>query len=230
MNVVDKSIMLSVRNLHQEFNGVEVVHGVDLDVYSGEFTHLAGPSGSGKTTVLNMMAGLSVPTYGEVLHGEQVVSQMAPEERTRWRAEHAGIIFQHSGLLGGLTVRENILTPHELKDNFSIDKEKAGFFIARLGLGRLLDRSAAKLSGGERQRAAFARAVIHSPEIVFADEPTASLDTYAKQEFTEVVRQLVDESSLTVLMVSHDAITLDYADRAVVLEDGLIVQDSCPAN
>lgn len=218
----EKPVTLSARDLHQEFNGVEIVHGVDLDIYAGEFTHLAGPSGSGKTTVLNMMAGLSVPTRGEVTHGQQVISQLNAEERTKWRADHAGIIFQHSGLLGGLTVRENILAPHELKE-CSIDKEKAGFFVARLGLGQLLDRPAAKLSGGERQRAAFARAIIHNPEIVFADEPTASLDTHAKQEFTEVIRQLVDESGLTVVMVSHDAITADYADRVVTIKDGRIV-------
>lgn len=212
--------LLSARDLHQEFNGTEIVHGVDLDVYTGEFVHLAGPSGSGKTTVLNMMAGLSVPTCGEVVHAEQIISQLAPEERTEWRANHAGIIFQHSGLLGGLTVRENIITPHELKSEYSIDRERAGFFISRLGLSHLLSRPAAKLSGGERQRAAFARAIIHSPEIVFADEPTASLDTHAKREFTEVIRQLVDESGLTVLMVSHDAVTEDYADRTISLRDG----------
>lgn len=221
--------IISAHDLHQNFNGAEVVRGVSLDVRKGELTQLSGPSGSGKTTILNIIDGLSVPTSGEVKHNGKVISDMSPEARTQWRAKHTGIIFQHSGLLGGLTARENIFAPAQLKGGLvSIDKERAGYFVARLGLTNLLDRPASKLSGGERQRVAFARAVIHSPEIVFADEPTASLDTSAKKEFSEVMRNLVDETGVTILMVSHDEITADYSDRIVGLQDGVIVSDSYP--
>lgn len=211
----------------KSFGGNDVLRGIDFDVLPGELTHVTGQSGSGKTTLLNLISGLDVPSSGSVLHGEVDLNGLNADELTEWRAQYAGFVFQHSGLLGGLSVRDNILTPDGLKDRpVGIDKSRAGLVVARLGLTSLLDRKARKLSGGEKQRVALARALIHGPEIVFADEPTASLDTRAKVEFSEMLRGIVDEAGVTVVLVSHDEATAGFAHRTVEMKDGLIVSDS----
>ena len=214
--------MLQATDLHKSFGGNEVLHGVDLAVMAGELTLITGPSGSGKTTLLNIVAGIEHPTSGTVSHENQEVSGLRPAALTDWRARHTGYVFQRSGLLGGLTAKENILAPHSLMEN-SIDKVWAATLCARLGIAQLLDQSALELSGGEKQRVSIARALVHQPDILFADEPDASLDTEAKVEIHEIIRDLVDSLGVTVAMVSHNPLSAKYADRITTLQDGKIV-------
>jgi putative ABC transport system ATP-binding protein len=209
---------IKARAVSKSYLGTTVLHDVDLDVSPGSLTVLTGPSGSGKTTLLNLVSSLDRPDAGQIAVGDVDVAGLTDKERTWFRAGH-GHVFQRSGLLGGLTVRENIEAGHILTGR-PVDASWVSHLIERLELSNVLDTRASRVSGGQAQRAALVRALAHRPSVVFADEPTASLDTTSTHTIHELLRDISLSEGTTTLLVSHDDISTSYATHAIRLVDG----------
>lgn len=204
--------------------GVTALDGVDFEVVQGEFTAIMGPSGSGKSTLMHLMAALDTPTQGEVWIGDTAISTLADTPLTVLRRERIGFIFQAFNLVPTLTARENIVLPLAIAGR-PVDQEWFDKVIDTLALGDRLTHKPSELSGGQQQRVACARALMNRPDIVFGDEPTGNLDSTSAAEVLGFLRRSVDEFSQTVVMVTHDAHAASYADRAVFLSDGRIVDE-----
>jgi len=190
---------------------------VSVSVYSGEFLGILGPSGSGKSSLLYLLSGLKIPTSGEVRYGDVVLSGLQEEERSTLRLKDFGFIFQQPYLLGYLTALENVMVA--VPDRGDVEFE-ARELLNQLGLGKKTHRHPHELSGGERQRVCVARALLGKPKVVFADEPTASLDHANGAEVVRLLNHFRGTGSL--VMVTHDPSMLANADRVVRLEDGSI--------
>lgn len=188
-----------------------------MSVYSGEFLGILGPSGSGKSSLLYLLSGLKIPTSGEVRYGDVVLSGLQEEERSTLRLKDFGFIFQQPYLLGYLTALENVMVA--VPDRGDVEFE-ARELLNQLGLGKKTHRHPHELSGGERQRVCVARALLGKPKVVFADEPTASLDHANGAEVVRLLNHFRGTGSL--VMVTHDPSMLANADRVVRLEDGSI--------
>ena len=204
---------------------VNAVDGVSLTIRSGEFVALVGPSGSGKTTMLAMLAGLLSPSDGTIHIGGKELTQMSEAKRTRFRGESIGFSFQSNNLVPYLTARENVELM--LRLNGKLDraaKQRAEELLVRLGLGERMKNYPGQLSGGQQQRVAIARALIHEPQIVLADEPTASLDTERANQVVETFAQLIHEQGRAGIMVTHDLRMCKYVDRVIRMRDGKISQ------
>ncbi|MNN26123.1 putative hemin import ATP-binding protein HrtA [compost metagenome] len=202
---------------------VKVLKEVSLEVKSGEFVAIVGPSGSGKSTFLSIAGALLSPTSGTIEIGNQDISKLSPKQMTDIRLQKIGFIFQSANLIPYLTVRDQLILIGELAGmKKSQSKKKATELLTRLGLGHRLLYYPESLSGGERQRVAIARAWMNNPEIIMADEPTASLDS---ERGRDVVQMLADEVKLqgkAAVMVTHDHRMLDLCDRVVQMEDGVL--------
>ncbi len=200
---------------------VRAVRGVSLTVASGEVVLVEGPSGAGKTTLLMLGAGLLTPDAGTVMLAGERLGALSPSARGALRARVAGFVFQRSNLLEGLTVRENVLLAAALA---GLDRNRAADhadrLLARLGLAALARRHPATLSGGEEHRVAVARALVHGPAVVFADEPTGSLDSVSGQAVAEVLSVLAREHGAAVVVASHDARLRRFATRRFRMSDG----------
>jgi len=206
--------------IFKSFAGVEVLRGVDLTAAPHEFTLLNGPSGSGKTTLLNIASGLVLPDAGQFWVGDIDVTQLPDKQRARFRAG-TGLVFQRSGLLGGLTGWQNIELGHVLTKR-PVDPAWTNHLARRLGIHDVLNAKAALLSGGQAQRVALVRALAHRPGVVFADEPTASLDGHSKRLMHQLLQDCSREEGFTILMVSHDEVSPAYADHVHTLRDGVV--------
>ncbi|MCX7772014.1 MAG: ABC transporter ATP-binding protein [Clostridia bacterium] len=193
---------------------------VSLTVRSGEYIGVMGPSGSGKSSLLYVLAGLRKPTSGSVFYDEKDTELFTEDSLVHLRRERFGFVFQRHLLIDYLTVLENVLVPLRKVDKES--RERAGEILGALGLSRLVNRKPVGLSQGQRQRIAIARALINKPEVIFADEPTASLDHTNAMEVMRCLRELSGEASLVV--VTHDASILDGSDRIIELWDGRMVK------
>ncbi|MFG2698326.1 ABC transporter ATP-binding protein [Kitasatospora sp. NPDC048407] len=207
--------------------GESVVHalrGVDLALPRGSFTAVMGPSGSGKSTFLQCAAGLDRPSSGKVLLGGTELTELDEDRLTELRRSRIGFVFQSFNLLPSLTVRQNVLLPQRLAGGRQ-DRPRAEELLVRVGLGGFGGRRPGQLSGGQQQRVAIARALITEPEVVFADEPTGALDTRSAQEVLALLRQAVDGTGATVVMVTHDPVAASYADRVLFLSGGAIVDE-----
>jgi putative ABC transport system ATP-binding protein len=203
---------------------VHALRGVTTSFPSGQFAAIMGPSGSGKSTLMHLLAGLDRPTAGSVVVDGSELANLDDKALTRLRRDRLGFVFQAFNLVPVLTAEENILLPLTLAGR-KPDQDWLTQLIAAVGLGDRLDHRPAELSGGQQQRVAVARALIHRPAVVFADEPTGNLDSHSSDEVLALLRQAVDEFGQTVVMVTHDAHAASVADRIVVLSDGLIVHD-----
>jgi putative ABC transport system ATP-binding protein len=202
---------------------IKAVDEVSVQICPGEFVALVGPSGSGKTTMLAMLAGLLSPTDGSILIGGQELSRMKESERTRFRREKVGFTFQENNLVPYLTVRENVELMLKLNRRFNrTTKKRASDLLEQLGLGDRLKNLPSQLSGGQQQRVAIARALVHKPNIVLADEPTASLDTERAYQVVETFADLVHTEDLAGIMVTHDLRMVKYVDKIVQMRDGKI--------
>jgi putative ABC transport system ATP-binding protein len=200
---------------------VEVLHGVDLTIDTGEFLALMGPSGSGKTTLLNLIAGLDQPTTGEVNVGGQRIDQLSRGGLTDWRARHIGFIFQFYNLLPVLTAEANVEVPL-LLTNLSRAQRRDRVQTA-LQLVGLADRGRHKpneLSGGQQQRVAIARAVVADPTLLVCDEPTGDLDRQNAEEIMNLLQALNRTQGKTIVMVTHDPRAAKYASRELHLDKG----------
>ena len=197
---------------------------VSLDLPAGQFTAIMGPSGSGKSTLMHCLAGLDTLTSGQVFVRETDIASLTDRERTILRRDRLGFVFQSFNLLPTLTAEENITLPADLAGR-TPDPEWQATVVAKLNLGDRLRHRPSELSGGQQQRVAVARALISRPDVVFADEPTGALDQKAGTELLKFLRGVVDELGQTVVMVTHDPGAAAYADRAVFLVDGGIVDE-----
>ncbi|MBK6432505.1 MAG: ABC transporter ATP-binding protein [Anaerolineae bacterium] len=223
------TIALETRAVTKTYQGgsgtINAVDAVSLTVSEGEFVALVGPSGSGKTTMLAMLAALLKPTTGALLIGGQDLSTMGEAQRTAFRREKIGFTFQANNLVPYLTALEN--TELMLRLNGQRDRAsqaRARDLLARLGLGDRLHSLPRQLSGGQQQRVAIARALIHNPQVVLADEPTASLDTERAFQAVETFAALIHEQRRAGIMVTHDLRMVPFADRVIQMLDGKLAR------
>ncbi len=197
---------------------VHALRGVDIDIFRGEFVVLLGPSGSGKSTLLNILGALDVPSAGEARWGEKDIAQADDAERTRFRREHVGFVFQFYNLIPSLTARENVTLVTELAAD-PMSPEEA---LRRVGLGERLDHFPAQLSGGEQQRVAIARAIAKRPAVLLCDEPTGALDYETGKIVLSVIADVNRDLGTTAVVITHNAVIASMANRVIRLADGLI--------
>lgn len=206
---------------------VKVLDQVSLQVKAGEFVAVVGPSGSGKSTFLSIAGALLTPSSGQILIGGKELSQLSPKHLNRIRLEKIGFMFQSSNLIPYLTVRDQLLLIAELTRKKKKEAErKADELLDRLGLSHRKNNYPESLSGGERQRVAIARAWMNNPEIILADEPTASLDSERGRTVVEMLADEVKRSQKAAVMVTHDKRMLDLCNRIVYIEDGKLSEIS----
>lgn len=207
-------------------NAQQVLQGIDLRVMAGEFVGIMGPSGSGKTTLLNTLATIDRATGGQIFINEHEISKMKDSQLSAIRRRHLGFIFQDYNLLDTLTVKENILLPVSLT-NISRGEAEAEFnAIAEiLNIKELAHKYPSEISGGQKQRTSAARALIHSPSIVFADEPTGALDSKAASNVLGNLHEINQARQVTIVMVTHDPLASSYCSRVVFLKDGHIFSE-----
>jgi lipoprotein-releasing system ATP-binding protein len=220
--------LLQVRNLtHSFLEGEEKVHalrGVSFNANQGEITSIIGPSGCGKSTLMYLLGLLDQPDSGEIIINNNSISKLSEIQRTQLRNEKIGFIFQFHFLIKELSARENVALPAIKKGEDSEDAlERADQILNQLGLSEKLNRFANKLSGGEQQRIAIARALINSPSLILADEPTGNLDTANSEIVFDLLQSLSREQNLAVLLVTHNNQLARRCDRFISMNDGLIV-------
>lgn len=204
---------------------VHALRGVNVAFERGRFTAIMGASGSGKSTLLHLLAGLDAATSGRVFLGETELTALADQDLTLLRRERIGFVFQAFNLLPMFTAAQNITLPLELAGTTTLKPDQRAWFdqlTTILGLTDRLSHRPSELSGGQQQRVAIARALLTRPDVVFADEPTGNLDTRSGAEVLELLRASVRELGQTVVMVTHDAVAASYADRVVLVADGVI--------
>jgi putative ABC transport system ATP-binding protein len=199
---------------------------VTLSFSPGSVTLITGPSGSGKTTLLSVLGALLRPDTGRVYLAGRDITELSEDQRTGLRREHIGFVFQAFRLLHALSALENVLVAKDIRGRRQAhDRQIAARLLSELGLGGKLDLKPKELSGGEQQRVAIARALAGNPQVVLADEPTASLDSHSGQQIYTLLRKYSDERHYTTVVVSHDSRWMRYADRIITLEDGRIVNE-----
>jgi putative ABC transport system ATP-binding protein len=204
---------------------VDALAGVTTAFERGRYSAIMGPSGSGKSTLMHILAGLDRPTSGSVELDGVEITALDDGDLTRLRRDKLGFIFQFFNLIPVLTAEENIVLPLSIAGKRP-DEEWLHRLVETVGLEDRLSHRPAELSGGQQQRVAVARALISKPAVVFADEPTGNLDSKSSEEVLRMLRQSVDDLGQSVVMVTHDPEAAAYADRLVVLRDGLIVHDA----
>ena len=205
-----------------------VLNDVNAEVYEGEFIVLLGKSGCGKTTLLNLISGIDAPTGGELLVGGQSLTGMSEDERTLFRRRHIGFVFQSFNLIPTLTVRDNLLLPLELTGQLdNVARTGLADLMEELGMAQRIDFYPDRLSTGEQQRIAIARALIHNPAIILADEPTGNLDHDTGQEVLNLLDRLVRQAGKTMIMVTHSREVIGLADRLMTIRDCRLEESAC---
>jgi putative ABC transport system ATP-binding protein len=200
---------------------VHALRGVDLDLRVGEFVVLLGASGSGKSTLLNILGGLDAPTAGEVACRGHPLTGVGDAELTRFRREHVGFVFQFYNLIPSLTARENVALVTEIAEH-PMTPEQA---LALVGLDSRMDHFPAQLSGGEQQRVAIARAIAKRPDVLLCDEPTGALDSATGVLVLQALELTNRETGALTVVITHNAVIADMADRVLQLSDGRIVRE-----
>jgi putative ABC transport system ATP-binding protein len=198
---------------------VRAVDGVDLEIWAGEWLTITGPSGSGKSTLLSLISGLDAPSQGKVfINGSAVAS---PRAWTRIRSELMGLVFQSFNLVHTLTASENVQIPMFGNGMGRAGRVKrAASLLQRVGLAHAADRRPAELSGGEMQRVSIARALANRPRMILADEPTGNLDSANSRQILDLLRDLHQENTFTVVMVTHDPVVAQWGDHRICMKDG----------
>ncbi len=223
----DKQPIVKVVNLSKSVVTSEgtltILEGINLEINESDSVAIVGASGSGKTTLLSLMAGLDLPSTGQVFLGNDEITAMTEEERARVRGRRVGFVFQSFQLLGSLTALENVMLPAELKGDADA-VGRAGELMDRVGLGHRLQHYPRQLSGGEQQRVAIARAFASDAEILFADEPTGNLDTRTGERVIDLVFDLNREFGTTLILVTHDGRLADRCDQSISLDSGVIIE------
>jgi putative ABC transport system ATP-binding protein len=222
--------LIAIRGLRKTYRmGDENVHaldGVDLDFQKGEFVAILGPSGSGKSTLMHILGFMDTPSEGSIVFDGEEVARLDPDRRAWYRSHRVGFVFQAFNLLPRLTVVENVALPLLYRDNSDPEANLAAARVAleRVGMSHRLDHRPSQLSGGERQRVAVARAIVGTPSIIFADEPTGNLDVKNVDRILELLGSLIKEG-ITVVLVTHDLAVAEKAHRVISMREGLVHQD-----
>jgi putative ABC transport system ATP-binding protein len=205
---------------------VQALNGVSLSIQTGGFIALAGPSGSGKTTLLNIIGGLDSPDSGRVAVDGNVLEEMTRSELANLRLHNVGFVFQAYNLIPVLSALENVEFVMLLQGVPAAERrDQAMAILNDVGLESMYDRRPAELSGGQQQRVAVARAIVSSPSIVLADEPTANLDSKTGKGLLEIMQQMNEKRNATFVFATHDQMVMDYARRLILIRDGLIADD-----
>lgn len=214
------------RNYHAGETVVKALKGVSLGIEKGEFLSIAGPSGSGKTTLLNLIGCIDQIDGGEIFIKDVKISSMNKKEKTNFRRNNLGFIFQTYNLIPVLSAYENVAFVLSLLNISESEIEKRTMSILNeVGLAGMENRRPSRLSGGQQQRVAIARALVKNPEIILADEPTANLDSDTGRETLELMKEMNKKYNTTFIFSTHDKMVMDYASRLVILHDGQIRSD-----
>ncbi|GED30403.1 ABC transporter ATP-binding protein [Brevibacillus centrosporus] len=216
--------MLQVNSLSKIYGGkvtYRALTDIDLTIREGEFVGIMGPSGSGKTTLLNMIATIDTPTSGAVLLKGTNPHLLKKDKLALFRRRELGFVFQDFNLLDTLTIGENIVLPLTLEgESVSVMEERLQSIAAKLGIQEILDKRTFEVSGGQRQRTAIARAIIHTPSLLLADEPTGNLDSKSSRTVMETLESINKSENTTMMMVTHDALAASYCHRVIFIKDG----------
>ncbi len=226
----ERECVISMRDITRSFQAgevsVQVLKGVNLDVFAGEYVAIMGRSGAGKSTLMNILGCLDRPTSGTYLLEGHDISKLKDDRLSTVRGKAIGFVFQSFHLLKDLNVRENVELPMEYQGVNPVErKERAEELLIRVGLEHRLMHRPKKLSGGERQRVAIARALANRPRILLADEPTGNLDSSARQSILDLFDELIEEENLTLVMVTHDELIGELAQRKIIVSDGRILDN-----
>ena len=221
--------LLEVKNLKKIYttrfggNKVQALNNVNFSVEKGEFVAIMGESGSGKTTLLNILATLDKPTSGDVLLDGKSLGHLSDKEISTFRRKNLGFVFQDFCLLDGLSVKDNILLPRIISGQTEEAMEEDAARLCRIfGIEHIRDKYPAEISGGEKQRTAVARALINSPLLMLADEPTGNLDSKSSRTVIQSFERAREELDTTIFMVTHDSFAASFCDRVIILKDGEI--------
>lgn len=214
---------IEVDNVLKEYKTAHALRGVSMTVEKRQWVSIIGPSGSGKSTLLNLIGGLDSPTKGSVTIDETDINLLSEDDLARFRREKIGFIFQQSHLIPYLDAVENVMLAqyfHSLSD-----EKEAVEALTRVGLAHRLKHRPSQMSGGEQQRVGIARALINSPELLLADEPTGNLDRENTRVILELLKRLHEEEHFTIILVTHDPFVSGWGRRVVSMEDGRIIKD-----
>ena len=215
--------MIEVKNIHKSFGTLEVLKGVDLTVEKGEIVSIIGKSGAGKTTLLQIIGTLDKPDAGNVVIDGVDVFALKEKELADFRNRHIGFIFQFHQLLPEFNALENVMMPAMIARVPEKDAEKRAVqLLTELGMAERLTHKPNQLSGGEKQRVAAARAMMMSPDVILADEPSGSLDESNKNELHKLLLQMREQYGQTIIIVTHDKELAEISDRVIEMRDGLV--------
>jgi putative ABC transport system ATP-binding protein len=225
------SALVSIRNLTKTYQRgpekVEVLHGVDLDIASGDFVALMGPSGSGKTTLLNLIGGLDTPTAGEISVDGEHIGGLSAGQLAQWRSRHVGFVFQFYNLMPMLSAQRNVELPLLLTHLSGAQRKRnAEVALTLVGLADRMKHKPNELSGGQQQRVAIARAIVSDPTLLICDEPTGDLDRQSAEEILGLLQTLNREHGKTIVMVTHDPKAAEYASHTLHLDKGTLVEQA----
>jgi putative ABC transport system ATP-binding protein len=227
---VTRGSLIEARGIYKAFGQTLALRGVDVTVGRGEIFAIMGPSGSGKSTLLHCLAGIFTPDQGDVLFDRQVVNAMSEAGRTKLRRTAFGFVFQFGQLVPELTAADNVALPLLLnRTKRKVAYKTAGTWLGKLGIGDKGGRRTGELSGGEAQRVAVARALALAPKVIFADEPTGSLDSLTGGKVMDLLTGLARQRGATVVIVTHEARIAAYADRVATVRDGVVSSVDLPA-
>lgn len=219
--------ILEASKIHKSYgnklNKQEVLKGLDISIEKGDFVSIMGASGSGKTTLLNVLSSIDRLSQGSIKIEGQEITAMKEKQLAEFRKHHLGFIFQDYNLLDTLTVKENILLPLSIT---KASKQEADYkfqaVATELGIFEIKDKYPNEISGGQKQRTSAARAFVHEPSIIFADEPTGALDSKSASDLLNKLNELNQRRKATILMVTHDSVAASYSSRVIFIKDGQI--------
>lgn len=215
--------MIEIKGVTKSFDNLRVLKGVDLKIEKGEVISIVGPSGAGKTTLLQLIGTLDKPDSGSICFNGRDLCTMSQKELAKFRNKHIGFVFQFHQLLPEFTALENITIPALIAGRDQRDAEKEAMELLKImGLEERAHHKPAQMSGGENQRVAVARALINHPDVVLADEPSGSLDSYNKEELHRLFFELRDRFGQTFLIVTHDEKLASITDRTIQMIDGVV--------
>lgn len=223
------TVVLQVKDINKIYTGkvaTQALTNVSFTVEKGEFIGIMGPSGSGKTTLLNLISTIDQPTSGTILINGKNPHQLKKDKLAEFRRKELGFVFQDFNLLDTLTLEENIMLPFTLEkvDSALIDK-KVKSITEKLGIHTILNKRTYEVSGGQKQRTAIARAIIHQPSLLLADEPTGNLDSKASKDVMQTMQMINEKDETTMLMVTHDPYAASFCHRVIFIKDGKLYNE-----
>ncbi len=219
--------ILKAENIIKAFDTQVVLNDINLSIFQGEFVSVMGSSGSGKSTLMNCLSGIEQVDNGTIYFQDQNLTQLSADELADIRRIKMGFVFQEATFLPYLNILDNIILPSTLRAQTTQEEllKRARELMGKTGISDLADRSINHVSGGQLQRAGVCRALLHQPEILFADEPTGALNSKMANEVMDIFREMVETENTTILLVTHDALIASMTERVLLMHDGRIRED-----